>query len=107
MLRPAFRGWVTVMVVGVGFIRMTIHESNSLKTKRRVVKSVLGRVRSRFDVSIAEVDDQDKWQSCTLGFAVVSNEGGHAHSMLETIIAYVENLHLAEIVDSQIEIVHY
>jgi uncharacterized protein len=95
------------MVVGVGFIRLTIHESHSLKTKRRVVKSVLGKVRSKFDLSIAEVDDQDKWQRCTLGFAVVTNEAGHAHSMLETITAYVESLHLAEIVDSQIEIVHY
>lgn len=95
------------MVVGVGLIKLTIHESNSLKAKRRVVKSVLGRVRSKFDLSIAEVDDQDKWQSCTLGFAVVTNEAGHAHSMLETVTAYVEGLHLAEIVDSQIEIVHY
>ncbi len=95
------------MVVGVGLIRLTIHESNSLKAKRRVVKSVLGKVRSKFDLSIAEVDDQDKWQRCTLGFAVVTNEAGHAHSMLETITAYVESLYLAEITDSQIEIVHY
>jgi uncharacterized protein len=95
------------MVVGVGLIRLTIHESNSLKAKRRVVKSVLGKVRSKFDLSIAEVDDQDKWQRCTLGFAVVSNEAGHAHSMLETITAYVEGLYLAEIIDTRIEIVHY
>lgn len=95
------------MVVGVGLITLTIHESNSLKAKRRVVKSVLGRVRSKFDLSIAEVGEQDKWQRCTLGFAVVTNEAGHAHSMLEAITAYVEGLHLAEISDSQIEIVHY
>jgi len=50
------------MVVGVGVIRLMIHESSSLKSKRRVVKSILGKVRSKFDLSIAEVDDQDKWQ---------------------------------------------
>jgi len=95
------------MVVGIGVVRVMIHTSSSLKAKRQVVKSILGRVRSKFDVSIAEVDDQDKWQSCTIGFAVVSNEAGHAHTMLQTITDYVERLHLAEVVDSHIEIIHY
>jgi uncharacterized protein YlxP (DUF503 family) len=95
------------MVVGVGFIELMIHNSGSLKGKRQVVKSILGRVRSKFDLSIAEVDNQDKWQRCTIGFAVVTNESGHAHRMLETITDYVESLHLAEIIDSRIEIVHY
>ena len=95
------------MVVGVGFIELMIHNSGSLKGKRQVVKSILGRVRSKFDLSIAEVDNQDKWQRCTIGIAVVTNEGGHAHRMLETITDYVESLHLAEIIDSRIEIVHY
>jgi uncharacterized protein YlxP (DUF503 family) len=95
------------MVVGVGVIVLIVHNSSSLKAKRQAVKSILGRVRSKFDISIAEVDDQDKWQRCTIGFAVVSNEGGHAHSMLETVTDYVEGLHLAEVIDSRIEIVHY
>jgi uncharacterized protein YlxP (DUF503 family) len=95
------------MVVGVGVIRLMIHDSSSLKSKRRVVKSILGRVRSKFDLSIAEVDDQDKWQRCSIGFAVVSNEAGHAHTMLQTVANYVEGLHLAEVTDYNIEIVHY
>ena len=95
------------MVVGVGVIVLIVHNSSSLKAKRQAVKSILGKVRSKFDISIAEVDDQDKWQRCTIGFAVVTNEGGHAHSMLETVTDYVEGLHLAEVIDSRIEIVHY
>ncbi|MEI7448001.1 MAG: DUF503 domain-containing protein [Desulfomonile sp.] len=95
------------MVVGVGIIRLMIHQSSSLKAKRQVVKSILGRMRSKFDLSVAEVEDQDKWQLCTIGFVVVTNDAGHAHSMLETIIDYVEGLHLAEITDSRFEIVHY
>ena len=95
------------MVVGVGVIELIIHNSSSLKAKRKVVKSILGRLRSKFDLSVAEIDDQDKWQKCKLGFAVVTNDSGHAHRMLETIIGFVENLHLAEIVDSSVEIVHY
>jgi uncharacterized protein YlxP (DUF503 family) len=95
------------MVVGVGSIELLIHNSGSLKTKRQVVKSILGKVRSKFDVSIAEVDHHDKWQRCTVGFAVVTNERGHAHTLVENITAYVEGLHIAEIIDSQIEIVNY
>lgn len=95
------------MVVGVGTIELLIHDSGSLKAKRHIVKSILGRVRSKFDVSIAEVENQDKWQRCTIGFAVVTNENGHAHTMLQTITSYVDSLHMAEIIDSRIEIVHY
>lgn len=95
------------MVVGVGVIELMIHSSSSLKAKRQVVKSILGKVRSKYDLSIAEVGDHDKWQRCTLGFAVVSTEGGHAHTMMESITKYVENLYLAEVVNTHIEIVHY
>lgn len=94
------------MVVGVAVIRLRIHDSSSLKTKRRVVKSLLGRVRSKFDLSIAEIDDHDKWQRCSIGYAVVTNEAGHAHTMLQTIADYVEGLHLAEVTDYNIEILH-
>lgn len=95
------------MVVGVGVVVLIVHNSGSLKTKRQAVKSILGKVRSKFDLSIAEVGDQDKWQRCTLGFAVVSNDSGHAHSMLEAVANYVEGLHLAEVVDTHVEITHY
>lgn len=95
------------MVVGVGLIELMIHNSSSLKAKRQVVKSILGKVRSKYDLSIAEVGNHDKWQRCTLGFAVVSTESGHAHNMLESVILYVENLYLAEVIDTHVEIVHY
>ncbi len=95
------------MVVGVGVIVLLIHDSNSLKAKRQVVKSILGKVRSKYVVSIAEVGDHDKWQKATIAFAVVSTDGGHAHTMLESITNYVESLYAAEIIDSRVEIVHY
>ena len=95
------------MVVGVAVVDLMIHNSSSLKSKRQVVKSILGRVRSKFDISIAEVGDQDKWQKCRIGFAVVTNEKGLAHKMLETVMGYIENLHLAEVIACNIEIVNY
>lgn len=84
-----------------------IHQSSSLKEKRQVIKSILGKVRSKFDVSIAEVDDHDKWQISSLGLAVVSNEAGHAHRMLETVGDYIENLYLAEVTSFDIEILPF
>lgn len=93
------------MFVGVGLLQIIIHQSCSLKAKRQVVKSILGKVRAKFDVSIAEVDDHDKWQLCSMGVAVVSNDSGHAHKMLETISGYIENLHLAEVTGFSIEII--
>lgn len=95
------------MFVGIGLLKIVIHQSSSLKEKRQVVKSILGKVRSKFDVSIAEVEDNDKWQKCSLGITVVSNDSGHAHKMLETIHEYVENLYLAEVVSFSVEIMPF
>ncbi|MGP8283399.1 MAG: DUF503 domain-containing protein [Desulfomonilaceae bacterium] len=95
------------MFVGIGLLKIVIHQSSSLKGKRQVVKSILGKVRSKFDVSIAEVEDNDKWQKCSLGMAVVSNDSGHVHKMLETIDEYVENLYLAEVVSFSVEIMPF
>jgi uncharacterized protein YlxP (DUF503 family) len=95
------------MFVGIGLLRIVIHQSSSLKGKRQVVKSILGKVRSKFDVSIAEVDDNDKWQICSLGLTVVSNDAGHAHKMLETINDYIENLYLAEVTSFSVEILPF
>jgi uncharacterized protein len=95
------------MVIGIGVLELMVHNSSSLKAKRQAIKSILGKTRSKFDLSIAEVGDQDKWQRSTIAFAVVSNESGHAHNMLETIANYIENLYLAEVVDTKIEILHY
>lgn len=92
------------MFVGIGLLRIVIHQSSSLKQKRQVVKSILGKVRSKFDVSIAEVGDNDKWQICSIGMAVVSNDSSHAHKMLETINEFIENLYLAEVISFSIEI---
>ena len=95
------------MVVGVAVFRICIHRSCSLKQKRQVVKSILGKVRAKFDISIAEVGDNDKWQRAAIAVAVVSNDSGHAHSMLETLHQFLEDLHLAEITDFSTEIVQF
>ena len=60
------------MIVGVCTIELRLHDAHSLKSKRQVLKSITSRVKNKFNVAIAEVDDQDVWQRAVLGVAVVS-----------------------------------
>ena len=94
------------MNVGVCRIRFRLPENSSLKGKRRVVKSVIARVRNKFDVSVAEVDDQDLWQLATLGVCCVSNDKRHTNEVLSKVVDFIVNSRFeVEILDYEIEIV--
>lgn len=94
------------MVVGVLKISLLIGESRSLKDKRRVVRSILDRTRGRFNVSAAEVEDNDLLQRAGLGFTAVSNDAEFASSVLSAVGGYVESLGLAQVLDAGTEIIH-
>jgi uncharacterized protein len=78
----------------VGVLKLTFHipHARSLKDKRRVVQKVRDRVRSRFDVSIAEVAAQDLHQRAVFGICVISSDGAVCDSVLEQVARAVENL---------------
>lgn len=76
----------------------------SLKDKRSVVSRVRDRVRNRFPVSIAEVDALDEWDRAVLGIAMVSNDARHIESTLDKLVDFVEELHVAPILDDWKEI---
>ncbi len=94
------------MVVGVCQLRMIIHGVTSLKEKRGVVKKIISRVKNKFSVSIAELEDNDLWQSLVIGFCMVGNDRRYINSCLDKILDFIENLYLAEIVDHRIEIIN-
>jgi hypothetical protein len=94
------------MVVGICQIRLIIHDSLSLKEKRRVVKSVVEKVRNRFPVSIAEVGDHELWQSAIIGFCLTGNEQIFVRSAIDKVINFIENLCLAEVIVSHTEVIH-
>lgn len=73
------------MIVGIGVAELHIPEARSLKDKRRVVKSLLDRVHSRFRVSAAEVEFQDLRQRARLGFSLVNSDRTRAHATLDEI----------------------
>ena len=76
--------------------RLTFHlpASNSLKAKRRASQALVSRLRQRFNVSVAEVDGNDRWQTLVLGLAFVSNQAQHAAQMLEAALGYAQSLRL-------------
>ena len=92
------------MVVGTLRIEFHLEENRSLKGKRRIVKSMVGKVRSKFNASVAEVGSNDKWQKIELGISTVGNDRRHIDSSLSNVLEFLESLYLAEIVDSETEI---
>jgi uncharacterized protein YlxP (DUF503 family) len=73
------------MHIGVLTLELHIHEAASLKDKRAVVNSVLDRIRDRFNVSAAQLDNHDRWQRATLAIAVVSNDQKAANVVLNHV----------------------
>ena len=95
------------MVVGVCRLSLYFPECGSLKEKRHGLKKIIDRLRSRFNAAVAEVDGQDSWQRSGIGICVVGNEGPHVQSMVDTICGAVEQLYVAQVLDRQVELVHY
>ncbi|MBN1277534.1 MAG: DUF503 domain-containing protein [Deltaproteobacteria bacterium] len=94
------------MVIGTLKIDFHLSDNRSLKGKRKIIRSILDKVRSRFNASIAEVGSNDKWQKIELGISVVGNDRRHIDSSLNHILAYIESLYLAEIINIEMEILN-
>jgi uncharacterized protein YlxP (DUF503 family) len=92
------------VVVGMLKVTMIIPENASLKGKRKVVKSLLGRIRSRYNVAAAEVAGNDLWQRAELGLAVVGNDRRFVNSVLDKLLDYMERETEAEVVDAKMDI---
>lgn len=79
------------MHIGTARITLQLPENGSLKGKRRVIGSLMARVRNKFNVSIAEVDFNDSWQTAVLGLTVVSNSSRHADEVITNVVSYIES----------------
>ena len=94
------------MVVGTLKIDLMLVDNRSLKGKRKVVKSMVDKVKARFNVSIAEVGANDKWQRIELGISAVGNDRRHIASSLNHILTFLDALCLAQIVDARMDIIN-
>ena len=79
------------MLIGVLEIQLVLHGVTSLKQKRSIVKSVIGRLQSRFNVSVSEVDLQDAKTAALIGIAVVSNDARFLDQQLDTVLDFMRN----------------
>jgi hypothetical protein len=92
------------MFIGVCTIEMHIPESGSLKTKRHSLKSLKDRIRAKFNVSVAEVEDNDLWQKASLAVAAVSNDKSHLNQTLDHVLNLVRSVPDVSLLDYHIEI---
>ncbi|HVN72871.1 MAG TPA: DUF503 domain-containing protein [Desulfomonilia bacterium] len=93
------------MVIGVCELRFKIIGAQSLKEKRKVLRSLKDRLM-KMNVSVSEVDDNDKWQAATLGIAFVSNDSGFINSVIDKIIRGIEENSDVELLVTRTEIIH-
>jgi uncharacterized protein YlxP (DUF503 family) len=92
------------MIVGVCTVELFIPEGHSLKGKRQVLQSLKNRLREKFNLSVAEVGEQDLWQKAILGLACVANESAHVNQVLEQALNMIRSIPTIELVRSRIEL---
>jgi uncharacterized protein YlxP (DUF503 family) len=92
------------MAVGIGLITFRLHECRSLKEKRSVVKAIVAKLRNHFNASVAEVAANDVHQRAVVGFALVGNDKALINSKIDKLFNLAEELGLAEVIDSQMEL---
>ena len=95
------------MVVGILKLSFLLRGNDSLKGKRHVLKKIKDRIKAKFEVAIAEVDANDSWESFSLGIASVGSDGKYVNSVLDKVKGAIDEIYLAEIVDSEFELINY
>ncbi|WP_035292813.1 DUF503 domain-containing protein [Clostridium sp. KNHs214] len=92
------------MIIGTAKIYLYANWVHSLKEKRMIVKSLIAKVHNKYNVSIAEVENQDYHKSIVLGIACVSNDTRHANSMVQNVLGFIEGNTDAIVERTEIEI---
>lgn len=93
------------MVIGAGIITFRLHDCRSLKGKRKVVKSIINQIRNNFNASVAEIGSNDIHQRAEIGFTLAGNNRAVINSKIDKIFNLAEELGLAEIINTELEII--
>ena len=94
------------MVVGTGKIKFRLFGIHSLKAKRKIVKSILSRMQNRFNISAAETGFNDSHDWAEIGFALAGNDVRKINSEIDKVFNLVDELGLAMMADTSMEIIH-
>lgn len=96
------------MNVGVCKLKLRLAENLSLKGKRQVIKPIIALIKNKYNVSIAEVEDQDLWQIATLGICFISNDSQYTDEVITSIINFINGGRFeVEIIEQEIEIIPF
>ena len=91
------------MIIGTLKLRLLLRDSHSLKDKRRVLRSLKDHLSNKFNISVAETEDQDVWKSAEVGIAAVGTDTPFIHSVLSNVLNYVRFFGGVEVVDVEEE----
>lgn len=92
------------MIIGICTCEIFIFNANSLKLKRSVVKSIIEKSKNRFNISIAEVGENDKWQKSIIAFSTISNNQKIVEETIEKVINFFDSYSEIEIININREI---
>ncbi len=92
------------MIIGTLTVRLLLRDARTLKDKRQVVQSIKERLRQSFNVSVAEIEQQDQPRQTVLGFAMVCNETHPIKQAFGEIVNALKAHPIAEFVDSEMEV---
>ncbi|MGI6085868.1 MAG: DUF503 domain-containing protein [Acetivibrionales bacterium] len=95
------------MFIGVLSAGLYLCEPRSLKDKRRIIKSLVEKLKNKFNIAVAETGDLNSWNNCRLGIICISNEAAHADSMLAAVVNFIESRGTVELTSVQTEIIPY
>ncbi len=92
------------MVIGLCTVELHVPDGHSLKGKRQVLLSLKDRLREKFNVSVAEVDDNELWQKAVLAIACVANQGAHVNQVLDQALNLIRSMPTVDVIRSRIEL---
>lgn len=92
------------MIIGICTCEIFIFNANSLKSKRSVVKSIIEKSKNKFNISIAEVGENDKWQKSIIAFSTISNDQTIVEETIEKVINFFDSYSEIEIINIKREI---
>ena len=94
------------MRVGCCAIRFVLHGNRSLKGKRRIIRTIKDRVRNKFNISVAEVGNQEDWQILQLGIAAIGNNELNLDDLLNRVVNFIDAMGLAEMIYHEIKLIN-
>ncbi|MBF0467903.1 MAG: DUF503 domain-containing protein [Desulfamplus sp.] len=94
------------MIIGTGRVVLRLHGVHSLKEKRKIVKSMISRIKNSFNASVAEVGANDMHDRAEIGFSLTGNDHSNINSAIDKIFNHIDDMGLAQIVDTDFEIIN-